>query len=207
MAAVLQATAREGMKKSRLTQLRQQGNVPGVVYGKSFGNQPVFVDEKAFIKTLRSEGKTGVISLDIEGKKTNVMIYDTQFDLVKNQFVHVDFYAVDMNVEMDANVPVRLIGEAEGVKMGGLLQQMLYELSVRALPVDIPDAIEVDVSELAINGSIMVKDLTEGANYKFNNEPDEVIVSVLAPVQEQGAETEEETEAGDAAVSDGEGAE
>ncbi|PYZ91549.1 50S ribosomal protein L25/general stress protein Ctc [Salipaludibacillus keqinensis] len=184
MATVLQAAVREDLRGSRLSKIRAAGNIPAVVYGKAFGNKPIAVEEIAFIKTLREEGKTGVFKIDIDGAKTDVMIYDMQYDSIKNQVVHVDFYAADMKAEMDADVPVQTTGESVGVKDGGVLQQAVYELSVRALPADLPDSIEVDVSELDVNDSLQVKDLKSGAKFEFNNDPEEVVVAIVPPDEE-----------------------
>jgi large subunit ribosomal protein L25 len=184
MATVLQAAERENFKGSKLSKIRAEGNIPAVVYGKEFGNKPIAVDQVAFIKTLRSEGKTGVFKIDIDGKKTDVMIYDLQYDTIKNEVIHVDFYAANMKEEMDADVPVHVVGESVGVKDGGVLQQATYQLSVRALPANLPDSIEVEVSHLDVNDSIQVKDLQSGTKYEFNNEPEEVVVSILAPTEE-----------------------
>ncbi|MCR6098409.1 50S ribosomal protein L25/general stress protein Ctc [Salipaludibacillus agaradhaerens] len=184
MATVLQAAVREDFRGSRLSKIRQAGNIPAVVYGKAFGNKAVAVEEVAFIKTLRSQGKTGVFKLDIDGTQTDVMIYDMQYDSIKNEYLHIDFYAADMTSEMDADVPVHVIGDSKGVKDGGVLQQAVYELSVRALPADLPDGIEVDVTDLDVNDALLVKDLKSGANFEFNSEPEEVVVSILPPDEE-----------------------
>ncbi|MCR6108820.1 50S ribosomal protein L25/general stress protein Ctc [Bacillus sp. A301a_S52] len=184
MATVLQAAVREDFRGSRLSKIRQAGNIPAVVYGKAFGNKAVAVEEVAFIKTLRSQGKTGVFKLDIDGTQTDVMIYDMQYDSIKNEYLHIDFYAADMKSEMDADVPVHVIGESKGVKDGGVLQQAVYELSVRALPAELPDAIEVDVTDLDVNDTLLVKDIKSGANFEFNSEPEEVVVSILPPDEE-----------------------
>ncbi|UCZ53310.1 50S ribosomal protein L25/general stress protein Ctc [Bacillus shivajii] len=184
MATVLQAAKREDRRGSRLNKIRNHGGVPGVIYGKAFGNEPVTVDQISFIKTLRQEGKTGVFKLELDGKKTDVMIYDLQYDTIKNEIIHVDFCAVDMKSKMSADVPVQVVGEAEGVKNGGVLQQAVYELSVEALPADLPESIEVDVTNLNFNDSIQVKDLQSGAKFEFNNDPEEVVLSVLPPTEQ-----------------------
>ncbi|ADH97605.1 50S ribosomal protein L25/general stress protein Ctc [Salisediminibacterium selenitireducens] len=194
MATILKAAPRNEMKGSTLTTIRSAGWIPAVVYGKEYGNKPVQVEEIDFIKTYRAEGKTGVFSLDVEGEKTDVMIYDIQYDMMKNQYVHIDFYAANMKEEMDADVPVNVVGEAQGVKDGGVLQQGVFELSVRALPKELPDSIDVNVEELEVNDSIFVKDLKSGADFEFNNDPEEMVVSIVPPTDEPEEETAEEEE-------------
>lgn len=192
MATVLKAAPRTELKGSTLTSIRKAGWIPAVVYGKEYGNLPIQIEEIDFIKTYRNEGKTGVFSLDVEGEKTDVMIYDIQYDMMKNQYVHIDFYAANMKVEMDADVPVNVMGEAQGVKDGGVLQQGVFELSVRALPKELPDSIDVEVESLEIGDSIFVKDLKSGAKFEFNNDPDEMVVSIVPPTDEPEEEPAEE---------------
>ncbi|AOM84621.1 50S ribosomal protein L25/general stress protein Ctc [Salisediminibacterium beveridgei] len=194
MATVLKAAPRKESKGSTLTSIRKEGGIPAVVYGKEYGNLPIQIEAIDFIKTYRNEGKTGVFSLDIEGEKTDVMIYDIQYDMIKNQYIHIDFYAANMKVEMDADVPVNVVSEAQGVKDGGVLQQGVFELSVRALPKELPDSIDVDVESLEIGDSIFVKDLKSGARFEFNNDPDEMVVSIVPPTEEPEEEPAEEEE-------------
>ncbi|SDZ66436.1 large subunit ribosomal protein L25 [Evansella caseinilytica] len=189
---VLQAAKRSGRRGSQLTRIRNEGGVPAVIYGKAFGNEPVTVDEAALQKTLKENGKNGVFKLDLNGRQTDVMIYNIQSDTLKNEILHVDFYAVDMKSEIDVAVPVTIVGEAAGVKNGGVLQQALFEVSVRALPADIPESLEVDVSALDINETLQVKDIAGGDKFQINNEPEEVLLSILPP-----AETPEEAPQGD----------
>ncbi|WP_096441138.1 50S ribosomal protein L25/general stress protein Ctc [Alteribacter populi] len=184
METVLRAVDRKDLRGSRLNKIRHQGGIPAILYGKEIESTPVTVEEIEFVKTYREVGKTGVFKLDKDGKKYDVMIYDMQVDRMKNEFVHLDFYAVDMKSELDADIPVHLNGEANGAKQGGVVQLAVYELSVRALPSDLPDSIQLDVSDLEINDSIQVKDIKGLGNYEFNNDPEEVVVSVLPPTEE-----------------------
>ncbi|MBM7097938.1 50S ribosomal protein L25/general stress protein Ctc [Bacillus sp. H-16] len=208
MATVLQAVDRKDLRGSRLNKIRQSGGIPAVLYGKTLDTTPVTVDEIEFIKTYREVGKTGVFKLDKDGKKYDVMIYDMQVDRIKNEFIHLDFYAVDMKSELDADIPVNLTGEAKGAKEGGVVQLAAYELSVRALPANLPDSINLDVSDLDINDSIQVKDIKGVGEFEFNNDPEEVVVSVLPPTEEPeepAAEEGAEPELVDAEEGDGEG--
>ncbi|WP_026688692.1 50S ribosomal protein L25/general stress protein Ctc [Alteribacter aurantiacus] len=184
MVTVLQAVDRKDLRGSRLNKIRQSGGIPAVLYGKSLDTTPVTVDEIEFLKTYREVGKTGVFKLDKDGKKYDVMIYDMQVDRIKNEFVHLDFYAVDMKSELDADIPVNLIGESKGAKEGGVVQLAAYELSVKALPANLPDSIDLDVSDLDVNDSIQVKDIKGVGDFEFNNDPEEVVVSVLPPTEE-----------------------
>ncbi|RXJ00909.1 50S ribosomal protein L25/general stress protein Ctc [Anaerobacillus alkaliphilus] len=181
MATMLKATSRDDLKGSTLRKLRNQGNVPAVVYGKDIPNKTVSINEIEFLKTLKEAGKNGIIALTTEGESYEVITHDIQRGKLKGEFIHVDFYKVDMKSEMDANVPLHLVGEALGVKDGGIIQQTLYEISVRSLPAEIPEAIEIDISEMMIGDSLQVRDIKVSGNYQINNEPEEGIMSILAP--------------------------
>ena len=193
MTAVLKAENRE-TKKSVLTKLRKEGFIPAVLYGDETENQTIAVEERVFSKVYRDVGRSGVITLEIGNESHPVMVYDLQIDPIKNNVVHADFLKVDMNVEVDAEIPVQLNGQAPGEKEGGVLQQSLHTLNVRALPAKLPSSIEVSLEELNIGDSIAVSDLKDGADYEILNDDEEVIVSVLAPSSEEPETTEVEGE-------------
>lgn len=181
MATILQASNRKELRGSTLRRLRNEGNVPGVIYGKDLPSKAVYVDSVEFLKTIRITGKNGIINLKTDGESYEVIAHDVQTDPLKGEIVHVDFYKVDMKKEMDADVPIHLVGEAVGVKDGGIVQQTLHEISVRSLPSEIPEAIEIDISQLMIGDSLAVRDLPKGDHYEINNEPEEGILSILPP--------------------------
>ncbi|MFA8438981.1 50S ribosomal protein L25/general stress protein Ctc [Pueribacillus sp. YX66] len=190
MAAVLKAENRE-TKKSVLNKLRRDGFIPAVLYGDDVENQPISVEEKVFSKVYREVGRSGVISLELQNETHPVMVYDLQIDPIKNHVVHADFLKVDMNVEVDAEIPVQLVGKAPGEKEGGIVQHSLYTLNIRALPANLPASIEVSLDDLNIGDSIAVSDLKDGADYTILNDDEEVIVSVLAPSEEEPETTDE----------------
>ena len=182
MAIKLKANQRENLKQSVTRELRQEGNVPSVVYGKD--NEPITVSVNSIelLKTVRDEGKNAIISLDIDGNDTvDVMLHEYQVDPLKDELIHADFYVVDMSEEMDVEVPVHLEGEAAGSKEGGVLQQPLYELAIRAKPADIPEEILVDVSELNIGDSVLVSDLKASGKYEITEDGDTTVVAVTPP--------------------------
>lgn len=197
MALDLKAAKREDFKHSTTKQLRQEGLVPAVVYGQDKGPKHASVVSIDLLKMVRDEGRNAIISLNIDGDKpVDVMLHDYQMDPIKNELVHVDFYIVNMSEEMDVEVSLRLEGEAQGSKDGGVLQHPLYELQVRAKPNNIPDEITVDVSALEIGDSITIGDLPVSDKYEFLEEADTTIATVLQPDV-----LSEEDEAGDADAS------
>lgn len=182
MAITLKAKKRENLSRSTTKQLRKDGYIPGVVYGKSQEPITVSVNNIHLIKTIRDEGRNAIISLEIEDEKSvDVMVHDYQKEIVKDDIIHVDFFAVDMAEEMDVQVPVRIEGEAIGVKEGGVLQQPVFELQVRAKPADIPEEITVDVTNLNIGDSLAVQDIEKTGSYEILDDPETTVVVILAP--------------------------
>lgn len=182
MAITLQAKKREDLTRRNTKQLRKEGLIPAVVYGKDQEAQTVSVDNIELLKTIRDEGRNAIISLEIENDKAvNVMVHEHQTDPVKGDLIHVDFFAVNLSEEMDVAVQVRLEGEAQGVKDGGVLQQPLFELQVRAKPADIPEEIAIDVSNLNIGDSLSIADLPTTEEYEFLEDPETAVVVILAP--------------------------
>ena len=191
MSNVLEAESRTGTNKSALKQLRDNGKIPAVVYGFEVDNTPISVDARDFTKTIREVGRNGVISLNVKGNKQNVVLQDYQEDIIRREIIHIDFLAVDMTAEIEAEVRIELVGEPIGVKSGGVLQQPLFELTVLAKPDDIPESIKIDISTLDIGDTFTVADLKTNDAYKIVDEPEETIATVLAPEAEE-EETEEE---------------
>ncbi|HLS06841.1 MAG TPA: 50S ribosomal protein L25/general stress protein Ctc [Bacillota bacterium] len=186
MAVKLKVKQRENLKSSATKALRNAGQIPAVVYGKDKDSTPIYVDSLDLIRTVREEGENAIISLDIEdGKTVDVMLYDYQMHPIKDEVIHADFYVVDMTEEMDVEVSVRLEGEAEGAREGGILQQPVYELQVRAVPRAIPEEIVVDVSALNIGDTITVADLPVEEEYTILDEVDTAIATVLPPEEEE----------------------
>lgn len=192
MAITLKAKKRDDLARSVNKQLRQEGFIPAVVYGKEKEPVTIAVDNLALLKTVRDEGRNAIISLDIEGGSTvDVMLHEYQTDKVKRDVIHVDFYVVDMSEAMDVEVAIRIEGDPIGAKEGGILQQPLYELTVRAKPRDIPEEIVIDVAELAIGDSISIADLPESDDYEYVDEGETTVVLVSPPEEEVEPSDEE----------------
>ncbi len=194
MAIILKANKREDLTRASTKEIRREGFVPAVVYGKEKEAQSVSVNSLELLKTVRDEGRNAIISLDVDsGEKVDVMLHEYQTHPVKGDVIHVDFYIVDMKEEMDVAVALRLEGEAVGSKEGGILQQPLYELQVRAKPRDIPEEIVVNVDDLDIGDSISIADLPKSDLYEFIDDEEATVVTVLAPEAEE-EETGEEVD-------------
>lgn len=199
MAIKMTAMKREtGKPHSALTDLRGEGNVPGVVYGYKTETTPIAVSEIDLIKTLRESGRNGVISLEVDGKSTNVVLSDYQMDALKGSFKHVDFLAINMSEEIEVAATVHLVGESPGEKEGGVVTQPNREVNIRVKPSDIPDSVDVDVSELQIGDSLSVSDIRSDFNFEILDEDDFLLVSVAAPRTQEELEELETPEEGEA---------
>ena len=191
--ASLKSIIRQGKQtRSDLKQLRNSGKVPAVVYGYGTKNTSVKVDEVEFIKVIREVGRNGVIDLGVGSKTIKVMVSDYQFDPLKNQITHIDFLAINMSEERTVDVPVQLVGEAVGAKEGGVVEQPLFDLQITATPENIPESIEVDITDLQINDSYSVGDIKVSGDFTIENDPEESVVTVVPPTDEP---SEEEIEA------------
>lgn len=195
MSTVLKANERKVSQGSTLRNLRKEGNIPAVVYGRNKENKSVYISSIDFMKTIREVGRNGVISLEIDGNKQDVMLTAYQQDHIKNEVFHADFLLVDKSSKVHANVRINLIGDAAGVKDGGVLQQPIHEVAITATPDSIPQSIDVDVSALQVGENLTLADL-KGGNYEINDDEATVIVSILPPKQEAEINSGEEQEPG-----------
>ncbi|RYM04891.1 50S ribosomal protein L25/general stress protein Ctc [Sporolactobacillus sp. THM7-7] len=203
--AVLNAAVRDDSKKSASKALRREGKIPSVVYGKSTENVSISVNAGDMTKLFRKEGRNALITLNIDDKeKYTVMAHDLQFNHLKGTIQHIDFLQVNENEEIDAVVPVVLQGTEKAEIGDAVMNHQTSELTVRALPKDLPGAIEVDVSSLSVGDSIRISDIASNASYQIVGDPDEVIVSVSygnkqpeesAPEAEEAAPEAEEPSA------------
>jgi large subunit ribosomal protein L25 len=165
--------------------------VPAVIYGGKGDNLAVSVDPKAIQRVLRSEaGRNTILKLDIAGHgPANAILKNWQVDPIKETFLHADFYRIAMDVAIRVTVPIHTVGEARGVKVdAGILELVLRAISVECLPGDIPERIDVDVSDLGINQSLRISDVKVPAKVKVLEAADQVVVHVVA-VKEEVAPT------------------
>jgi large subunit ribosomal protein L25 len=174
--------------------LRRGGLVPGVVYQPGSPSLAFTLPERELRRVL-AEGRTGVIDLTVEGDRARpVLLKEWQVDPVRGDVLHVDFQEVDLTQEVEAPVQVLLVGSSVGVRDGGVLDQPLREVIVRALPDALPDHVELDVTELTVGDSITVEGIAPPEGVVIVTDPETVVASVIAPseVIEEEPEVEEE---------------
>jgi large subunit ribosomal protein L25 len=194
MDATLDAKKRDGRGKNEARRLRVGGRIPAVVYGSRSGGRapegvPVAVDPKEVLRILHSEsGANTLINLKLEGAESRVMVRDYQLDPVTHQLLHADFYQLAMDRAIVVSVPIVVKGEPAGVKLqGGLLDFVTREIQVQCLPTDIPERIDVDVSELMLHQAIRVRDLAADPKWKPVTDGETMLVHVVMPKVEEVA--------------------
>ena len=188
---------RKGRRSRNL--LVSGGKIPAVVYGKGIDSMAVAVDAREVTKILQKFGTSQLLDLKVNDNQYKVMIKDLQHHPLSQQLMHMDFLKVDLNVQIKTNVPIRLVGEPQGIKEGGTLQQQLREVEVECLPNNMPEAIEVDISHLAVGEGIHVSDLPALTGVEIISTPDTVIASLVVAQSAPAEDEEEETEVVEAA--------
>ena len=189
----LTARAPEGSRATR--RLRRSGDVPGVIYGGGSEPSHFSVNGRILRNTLAHSGAILDVTID-SGKSTPVLVKDVQRHPVRGEIVHVDLLRVDMNETIQTTVVLELLGadEAPGVSEGGVLTQETRELNIEALPGDIPDSIQHDVSGMEMNTTLTLSALTAPAGVTFLDDPDETLVATITPPTAEPVEDEIETE-------------
>ncbi len=192
MDAILEATARDSFGKNEARRTRREGLVPAVLYGASGGASreatAITVNPKALLKILHSEsGANTLISLKLAGAAdARVLVREYQLDPVTRQLLHADFYRVAMDRAIRVMIPVVVRGEPAGVKQqGGILEFVRREIEIECLPGDIPEHVEVDVSELMLHQGIRVRDLAVQPKWKPISDADMMLVHVIMPKAEE----------------------
>jgi large subunit ribosomal protein L25 len=177
--------------------LRRQGIIPANIFGNKISSISVQVDHVAFHKVFDKVGETAIVEVVVGDDKYPCLISGMAIDPVTSDILHIDFHHVSLKEKVTATIPVHMVGEAPAVKdLGGILNQSLHELEVEALPTDLPEAIEVDVTHLTNMGdSISVKDLKISDKVTLTADPDTIILVINEPAKEEEVVVETPTEA------------
>lgn len=194
---VIEAQKRVKIDKASRSALRKEGKVPAVYYSKHHEPLPVQFSEKA-IHPLVFTSKTSLITLNVDGsEELDCVIKDVQFDPVSEKIVHIDLLGLKKGEKFQIEVPVQLVGNAIGIKEGGVLQHTLHKIQIECLPADIPEQVEINVTELKLGDAIHAGDL-KFDNFIVLNSPESIIASVTHPKVEKVTEPEA-AEAGETA--------
>ncbi len=189
---LLKAAPRLRTGSGRLNQMRREGWIPSVIYGKGTDNINLKVDAKTFADLLaHSSSENIVVNLEIEGQGTRLaFLQSIQHDPLSGKALHADFRSIDENTAITAHIPTHLNGESAGVKAGGLIEQYVHAIEITCLPNDLPETIEVDISTLQIGDSLHIGEITFPAGVRATHAADVVVAHVskaAAAVSEEAA--------------------
>ncbi len=208
----VEATKREVTGK-KVKALRRQGKLPAVLYGYGIDSIPVMLEHRETGRILAKAESSSLVTVKLDGKEYPTLVREKQWDYIRRSLLHVDFQVVSMTEKIASQVRIELIGEAGAVKdFGAILLTGLTELEIEALPADLPESIEVDISVLAnIGDGIFVRDIVVAGEATLLSEPDAMIAMATAPAIEEEVVEEEllegELEGEEAEAEDEEGTE
>ncbi|MFW6264623.1 MAG: 50S ribosomal protein L25 [Bacillota bacterium] len=189
----LKAEGREGTGKGFARKLSQEGLIPAVIYGKSRDAESLILNPDDLKHKMSGNA---IFDLSITGgdeeSTETAMIKEVQKDVISGQLKHIDFQHISMDEKITVAVVLNLVGDAPGVEEGGVLQQLLREIEIECLPLDIPEEIEVDISNLDIGNSISVSEVEVGDDIDIVTAADEVIVTLAFPADEEEEDEEED---------------
>jgi large subunit ribosomal protein L25 len=188
----LESRTDSGSNASR--RLRKAGKVPTVIYGHGKDPKQCVADVNEWRSIAKQDAQILKVLIDGSKAPVNVLIKDVQYDYLSNTTLHVDLQEINMNEEITASVTINGLGIPAGTSVGGVLDQVLYELEVTCLPADLPETFEVDVTDIEINNSLYVKDITLPENVVATLDANQVVFHVAEPKVKQEAETSEESE-------------
>jgi len=205
----LEVQEREERGSSTSRRLRKEGLIPGVLYGRGNTPQAICVQERELRRVLTGgHGLHAILDVVLEGQKsTHASIFkDYQVDPIRGKIEHFDLQEVRLDQPIQSSVIIELVGDSVGARAGGVLSQVAREIRVEALPLEIPDRIELDVSAMEIGDSLRLSDLTTQDGVTYLDDPETVLATVTVPTRvEEPEEVAEEGEEGEeGAVAEGE---
>jgi large subunit ribosomal protein L25 len=192
----LEVEQRESRGSRETRRLRRQGLIPGVLYGRGKSPHPFSVSERELRRVLTGpSGLHAILDVVLDGQKTThaSILKDYQQDVITGRIAHIDLQEVRLDQPIQAQVVIELVGESQGTKEGGVLSQVSREINVEALPLEIPERIEVDVSAMNIGDTLRLADVARQDGVTFLDDPEEtVLATVTVPTQIIEPEPEEE---------------
>ena len=182
MEVTLKAEKRDGAGKGVARKIRATGKVPAVLYGPTQEALTLVVGERDLWHALHTDAGTNVlVNLSVDGDSFLTMPREVQRDIVRGTLLHVDFLQIRRDVAIEVDVPVQLVGDSIGVTEGGVIEHHLWELHVECLPTAVPEHIEADITNLAVNDALHVSDVTAPEGVTILTPPEETVVAVVPP--------------------------
>ncbi len=167
---------------SNARRLRLTGKIPAIVYNRQRETLPVQLDAHEFGMLLQRHGENMILRLMVEGNgEKTVLMKDVQHAPVSGALLHVDFMEISMTELLEAPVRIELVGESAGVKLGGILEQLLNAIQVRCLPMDLPEVVAVDISDMVMGAHLVVGDIKLPEGVVATTPADALVASVMAP--------------------------
>lgn len=177
----LEATLREKKGKEANKKLKAIDMVPAVLYGREEDNISLTINAKELAKVIKA-GENAIINMTLsDNMQETVILKDWQLHPYKGKILHADFLRISLEESIEMDVPIETIGVAPGQKTGGILETLLREIKIKALPLQIPDFFEVDISHLEIGNTIHVKDLQMNEGIEILSDPEQIVITVAAP--------------------------
>lgn len=191
---ILSVEPREELGKGKVKEVRKKGFIPGIVYTKGKEPQALKVPHRELLRLVHEHRieniiinlkvSSGAKKSDEKAKTRPCLIKEIQYDPMRGDIIHVDFNEISLHTTVKVNVPIVAVGEPIGVKQeGGSLEHILWEVEVECLPVNIPEEIKVDVSQMKIGDAVHIKDINLPPNIKVLSDPDATALSVIAPMK------------------------
>jgi large subunit ribosomal protein L25 len=193
----LEVKPRDDAGSAVARRLRANGMIPGVLYGAGKKAHPFTVEERELRRVLTGEhGLHAILDVVFDGQKTphHAVLKEYQLDPVRPRLLHIDLHEVRLDQVIQTQVAVEPVGESPGVKEGGALTLVLREVNVEALPMEVPDRLDLDISEMTIGDSLRVADLAVPEGVRLLDDPDSVVATVTPPTKVEEPEVEEEEE-------------
>tara|TARA_B100000427_G_scaffold326482_1_gene335233 strand:+ start:636 stop:1316 length:681 start_codon:yes stop_codon:yes gene_type:complete len=188
----LEVEKRDSTKKSDLKKYRKDGKIPGVYYSHDSKESINFLVSQSEINmALKSDAN--IFAINVGGENKNVLFKSVQYHPVTEQMIHIDLYGVNMKKAVTVKVPLEMTGDAVGIREeGGILNQVSQDIEIKCLPMDIPNIIEVDISNLSIGDTLLSSQISLGDELELISAEDMLIVSVTLPMKEVEPEVEED---------------
>jgi large subunit ribosomal protein L25 len=193
----LEVKEREGLGSSDSRRLRREGMIPGVLYGRGKKPHAICVSERELRRVLTGgHGLHAILDVVLEGQKSThaSILKDYQQDAIRGRISHFDLQEVRLDQPITAQVVVELVGESPGVKAGGVLSQVTREINVEALPMEVPDRLELDIGEAELGATLRVSDLKAPEGATILDDPETVVATVTVPTRVEEPEVEEAEE-------------
>jgi len=182
---VLKAKNRQNHGSTAARKIRRDGRIPGVLYGRAGKALSIDLDALEFATGVKGISESTIVKVEVDGKAYDAFVKDTQRSILNGKVLHVDFYEVESGVTLRARVSIQLKGSAIGVRDGGVFEFPLHEIEVECLPKDLPERIEVDISNLGVNQSYHVRDIPLPDAIRVISSLDQVVALVKYAKEEK----------------------